>query len=85
YVRVAWPAPLEVVAGLAMSGTVLVSGSVPPEVRDALGAAVAAELESPVPAADDPDHDLRREERSVRLRRAAMVAHSGAGWRERLR
>ncbi|MGA8846692.1 MAG: hypothetical protein WB471_08795, partial [Nocardioides sp.] len=83
-VRVQWPAPLELVAGLAMTGTVLVSGPVPAQARAALGDAVADALQQPVPDGGDPDHDLRREERSVRLRRAALIAHSSAGWRERV-
>lgn len=84
HVRVDWPTPLELVAGLAMTGTVLVSGPVPAQARAALGDAVADALQAPVPLAAEPDHDLRREECSVRLRRAALIAHSGAGWRERV-
>jgi hypothetical protein len=83
-VRVRWaPEPAEqvrLVAGLAMAGVPLVSGPVPPEAARLLGAPLADALTA---EADLTDR-LRREEHSVRLRRAALLGHSTLAWRARL-
>ena len=79
-VRVAWPADPRTVAGLAMSGVPLVADTPPDDTRLMLGEAVTAALTAPV----DLDDPLRREEHSVRLRRAALSEHSTLAWRGRL-
>lgn len=82
-VRVDWgeavpPAQLRAVAALAMAGVPLVSDGAPAESR--LGPGLAAALTGPA----DLTHPLRREERSVLLRRAALLEYSTLAWRERL-
>ncbi|MFA6300670.1 MAG: hypothetical protein WC642_15985, partial [Nocardioides sp.] len=79
-VRVTWPADPRTVAGLAMSGVPLVADPAPAGTRAALGDAVTAALTASV----DLDDPLRREEHSVRLRRAALSEHSTLAWRGRL-
>jgi hypothetical protein len=79
-VRVSWPADPRTVTGLAMSGVPLVADPPPEETRAALGSAVVEALTAPV----DLDDPLRREEHSVRLRRAALTDHSTLAWRGRL-
>jgi glycosyl transferase family 2 len=61
------------VAALAMAGVPLVSDGVPDGLAPAL-----AEVATADPDLDDP---LRREEHSVRLRRAAAAGHSILAWR----
>lgn len=82
--RVDWASPERTVAALAMAGIPLVAGAdagpPPPVSRARLGADLVAVLCSEPDLADP----LRREEHSVRLRRAALVRHSTAGWRARL-
>ena len=68
------------VAGLAMAGVPLSSDTVPDGATSRLGASLAAALS----AVTDLDDHLRREEHSVRLRRAALLTHSTLGWGARL-
>jgi hypothetical protein len=79
-VRVTWPADERTVAGLAMAGVPLVTSGVPSRSRARLGDALTDALE----ATADLDDPLRREEHSVRLRRAALAHHSTRGWRARV-
>lgn len=83
-VRISWstegPASDRTVATLAMSGIPLVTELVPEESRARLGNPLSDELERPV----DLTNPLRREEHSVRLRRAALTDHSTLAWRGRL-
>lgn len=79
-VRVSWPADERTVAGLAMAGVPLLTDPVPAPGRARLGEALAAALEAPA----DLDDPLRREEHSVRIRRAALARHSTRGWRARV-
>ncbi|MDN4161016.1 hypothetical protein [Nocardioides abyssi] len=77
-VRVTWPAPERLVAGLALAGVPVVStGPVPAGARERLGDALADLLD---PAAAPLDRDVR----SVLLSRAAQDAHATAAWRERV-
>ncbi|MCR6032724.1 hypothetical protein GGQ22_14955 [Nocardioides sp. zg-579] len=76
-VRLVWPAPERLVAGLALAGVPLLpAGPVPAASREVLGAALADLLE---PAAADLD----REVRSVLLARAAHDLHAVPAWRAR--
>jgi len=68
------------VAGLAMAGVPLAGGTPPPDVAARLGAPLAEALGDTV----DIEDPLRREEHSVRLRRAALMTHSSQGWAARL-
>lgn len=83
-VRVDWAAPTpelaHTVAAIAMAGIPLVGGPPPTEVRPWLGERLFAAL------VDDPDvtDPLLREEHSIRVRRAALLTHSGPGWRSRV-
>lgn len=83
-VRVDWAAPTpelaRTVAALAMAGIPLVGSPPPPEARPGLGMGLFAAL-SVDPDVTDP---LRREEHSIRVRRAALLSHSGPGWRSRV-
>ena len=67
------------VAGLAAAGVPLV-GETPDGARALLGNELCAVLDDPV----DLDDHLHREEHSVRLRRAALLAHNTRAWRGRL-
>ena len=83
-VRVAWPATNDrdlarTVAGLAMTGVVLITDEVPPWAAELLGAPVTAALRATVDAGDD----LAREEHSIVLRRAALDTFSAPAWRRR--
>lgn len=90
--RIEWPADdltdtaqlhARTVAGFAMAGVPMISaeGSTPSAVgRETLGDDLADLISSPVETA----HQLRREEHSVRLRRAALLQHSVGAWRERV-
>ncbi|MCW2796459.1 glycosyltransferase [Nocardioides sp.] len=79
-VRVSWPADERTVAGLAMAGVPLLAPGVPDGSRVLLGDALADAVE----AVADLDEPLRREEHSVRIRRAALARHSARGWRARV-
>jgi hypothetical protein len=84
-VRVTWPADrperlAHAVAGLAASGVPLVADEVPAAARAALGERLADLLT----AGPDLTVPLRRDEHSVRLRRAGLLEHSALGWRRRL-
>jgi hypothetical protein len=68
------------VAGLAMAGVPIARTVVPRWAKGLLDDRLRNELESPA----DLDDRLGREERSVRLRRAGLRAHSISGWRRRL-
>ena len=68
------------VAGLAMAGIPLVGGPAPREAHAWLGDALYGALSVEA----DLTEPLRREEHSVRLRRAALLTHSGPGWRARV-
>lgn len=92
-VRVDWShAPLpelaRTVAALAMAGVPLLPA--PPEAappaaaRRLLGDPLAALLQPNTSAANDLDDPLRREEHSVRLRRAAHAHHASWAWRRRV-
>ncbi|MFI9588898.1 glycosyltransferase [Nonomuraea sp. NPDC052265] len=84
-VEVGWQHPhsgplaaVRVLAGLAAAGVPLVTGAVP-RWAGALGDELAALL----PAAPDLSDDLRREEHSIRLRRAALRTHGvAARWEQ---
>ncbi|MEO5851739.1 MAG: glycosyltransferase, partial [Nocardioides sp.] len=83
-VQVGWPEAADpglarTVAGLAMTGTVLTSATVPAWAADLLGAPVVEALTSPLVPADA----LAREEHSIVLRRAAQDTFSGPAWRRR--
>ncbi|MCW2764537.1 MAG: glycosyl transferase, family 2 [Nocardioides sp.] len=79
-VRVTWPADERTVAGLAMAGVPLLAGGVLGASRGLLGDGLADALEANADLADP----LRREEHSVRIRRAALARHSTSGWRARV-
>lgn len=86
-VHVAWadpapPAQVRAVTSLAMAGVPLVGGPPPPSEASGprLGAGLARALADPA----DVSRSLLREERSVRLRRVALLEHSTLAWRERL-
>jgi hypothetical protein len=68
------------VAAMAMAGVPVAPTTVPRWARHLLDPQLVHELERPADLADR----LGREERSVRLRRAALAAHSMHGWRTRL-
>lgn len=68
------------VAGLAMAGVPIARTRVPRWALSLLDPDLVRELESPARLGDR----LTREERSVRLRRASLNAHSRRGWRRRL-
>jgi hypothetical protein len=68
------------VAALAMAGVPLTRTTVPRWAAHLLEPGLVRELEAPASL----DDRLGREERSVRLRRAALRTHSIAGWRRRL-
>lgn len=77
-VRVPWPAPERLVAGLALAGVPLVGvAPVPSAARERLGDALADLLEPGAAA-------LERDVRSVLLSRAAQDAHAVPAWRERV-
>ncbi len=77
-VRVSWPAPERLVAGLALAGVPLVGvAPVPPAARERLGDALADLLEPGAAA-------LARDVRSVVLSRAAQDAHAVPAWRGRV-
>lgn len=82
--RVTWDgdesATVRLVAGLAMAGVPLVSGPIPATAGRHLGTALSEVLGLEVDLTDP----LRREEHSVRLRRAALLTHSTLGWGARL-
>jgi len=83
-VRVEWPQQeatglTRLVAGLAMAGIPVTSGPVPAWAGSGLGA-----LADVVAAEVDLGTMLRRDEHSVRLRRAAFAEHSTFAWRRRL-
>jgi len=83
-VALSWPAEWapglrRLLAGLAMAGVPVVSDPVPPWAAPLLGS-LADVVANPV----DLDDPLRRDEHSVRLRRAAFAEHSGFAWRGRL-
>lgn len=69
-----------VVAGLAMAGVPLVTGNVPAWARKLL----APELVGAFGAPDELTDRLLREERSVRIRRAALRNHASGPWRRAL-
>lgn len=76
-VRVTWPAPAPLVAGLALAGVPLVAtGALPDPTRAHLGDALADLLDAGAPALD-------RDVRSVLLSRAAQDAHAVPAWRTR--
>ena len=84
-VRVDWPQSRAIqpcaaltVAGLAAAGVPLVGDA--PGDDTGLDEQVRAAIAGPVDLLDD----LRREEHSIRLRRAAILAHGTAGWRSAL-
>lgn len=83
-VRVSWAEPTpdlaRTVAALAMAGIPLLGDPPPPDMRDWLGQSLADALSWDVDVTDP----LRREEHSIRLRRAALLLHSGPGWRARV-
>lgn len=84
--RVRWPRRdhadhAHVVAGLAMAGIPVFGSDPPEESRRHLGDDLADLLDTDRP---DLDTALRREEFSVRLRRAALLQHSTLAWRTRL-
>jgi len=68
------------VAGLAMAGVPLLSGPVPPVTAAQLGPGLMDVLTT----TPDLSSPLRREEHSVRLRRAALLEHSTLAWRRQL-
>ncbi|MGI8900190.1 MAG: glycosyltransferase family 2 protein [Nocardioides sp.] len=68
------------VAGLAMAGVPILSGAVPDTAAERLGPGVVDALAAPADLGDP----LRREEHSVRLRRAALLQHSTLAWRGHL-
>lgn len=68
-----------VIAALAMAGTPLSSATVSPRLADLIGPDLAALLTAHAELGDP----LRREEHSIRLRRAALTRHSSVGWRQR--
>ena len=83
-VRVDWaeasPELARTVAALAMAGIPLVGDPPPLEARPWLGEALFGVLSGDADLTDP----LRREEHSIRLRRAALLTHSGPGWRSRV-
>ena len=84
-VRLAWPEDgvadhARVVAGLAMAGVPLVGPAAPGPARRVLGERLACVLETPADLASP----LRREEHSIRTRRAALGEHSVVAWRQRV-
>lgn len=79
-VRLTWPVDERLVAGLAMCGVPLVCDAPPARARARLGEVLGDLLAEPA----DLDDALRREERSVRLRRAALVEHGTTAWRGRI-
>lgn len=83
-VRVDWAggdtAMTTLVAGLAMAGVPLSCVTVPDDVASRLGPSLSSILGEVV----DLGEPLRREEHSVRLRRAALLSHSTLGWGARL-
>lgn len=90
--RITWPADdltdtarlhARTVAGFAMAGVPMIAapGSVASAVgRETVGDALADLIATDVETA----HQLRREEHSIRLRRAALLQHSVGAWRERV-
>ncbi|GGS95795.1 glycosyltransferase [Nonomuraea spiralis] len=85
-VEVSWQHPhsgplaaVRVLAGLAAAGVPLVTGAVP-----RWAGALGDELVTLLPAAPDLSDDLRREEHSIRLRRAALRTHGVAARWEQL-
>jgi hypothetical protein len=83
-VEVTWPAAetpglTRLVAGLAMAGVPVVSDAVPTWASSPMGELVPLLTSKP-----DLDDMLRRDEHSVRLRRAAFADHSLFAWRSRL-
>ena len=85
-VRLAWRGAegphdyARVVAGLAMAGVPLSTASLPTWARGLLAPALADALASPADLTDP----VRREERSIRVRRTALAAHSSRAWRRHL-
>jgi len=84
-VVISWPAAADLtfatpVAGLAMSGTPLVSAGLPGWAAELLGADLSKLVSTPVDLADE----LAREEYSIALRRAAHAAFALPAWRARL-
>ncbi len=84
-VTVEWPAEEDLglartVAGLAMTGTPLVTEAVPPWAAALLGDPVSTALVAPV----DLANELAREEHSIVLRRAALREFSVPAWRSRV-
>lgn len=71
---------LRSVAALGMAGVPVTVADLDPRAAIALGSDLAAALTTPV----DLSSPLRREEHSVRLRRAALLGHSSLAWRARL-
>ncbi|MEV4393632.1 glycosyltransferase family 2 protein [Nonomuraea sp. NPDC049607] len=85
-VEVSWHHPhsgplaaVRVLAGLSAAGVPLVTGAVP-----RWAGALGDELVTLLPAAPDLSDDLRREEHSIRLRRAALRTHGVAARWEQL-
>ncbi|MGW4406185.1 glycosyltransferase [Nonomuraea sp. NPDC004702] len=85
-VEVSWQHPhsgplaaVRVLAGLAAAGVPLVTGAVP-----RWAGALGDELVALLPAAPDLSDELRREEHSIRLRRAALRTHGVAARWEQL-
>ncbi len=83
-VRVSWADPTpelaRTVAALAMAGIPLLGDPPPNSTRAWLGEGLFEALAGDADVTDP----LRREEHSVRLRRAALLTHSGPGWRSRV-
>jgi hypothetical protein len=69
-----------VVAGLAMAGVPLVAETLPTWARGLLSPDLAGALAS----ASDLEDSVAREERSIRVRRAALTTHSTRAWRHDL-
>jgi hypothetical protein len=69
-----------IVAGLAMAGVPLLGPEVPASSRAVLGDELAGVLD----LKPDLTSELRREEHSIRLRRAALREHSVVAWRSRV-
>lgn len=74
------PDLLSSMAALSMAGVPVTAEALDPGAAIRLGPDLAAILTSPVDLGDP----LRREEHSVRLRRAALLGHSSLAWRDRL-
>lgn len=87
-VRVTWPGDRQpesvgaarAVAGLAMAGVPLVTDRITEQTRAMLG----EELSNALTQDADLDEPLRREEHSIRVRRAALKHHSTLAWRTRV-